>query len=416
MALDPSMADPCSILNTEGYPTLWLKTDEADSTAYPKIATAGVTNTFRGALIATGAAAISPITPVVSSNQPTSNFRLLQFISGGGIASGATGANGPIRYDQLSGLLLNSSSSATPIYESIVDTYIVSQKGLNKGATYTFPKQGSPALTDLEIWTSGDDTAVQKVSLLGKLIKEGYLLSASELFTQDQMQPGITTPSLSEQSLIYLYKQDQGKTPLNNEQKMRKATLEARNLRFFGAFLCEYCFYRTRYEWLLSKYFKVYNTPTTGTNAFSITSHTASLTSLFSGTGAGESQYAGGQPTQAELLKAISYQMACLNTRMTDMRRVLSAINTYYNSVFTSIQATLNDASLVGSNSELTKTIKALQMSASDSNSYLSQTEFTKSVMEYNSEKNRYSNILLGLYAFLNIAALATVFQLARSS
>jgi hypothetical protein len=35
--------------------------------------------------------------------------------------------------------------------------------------------------------------------------------------------------------------------------------------------------------------------------------------------------------------------------------------------------------------------------------------------MEYNSEKNRYSNILLGLYAFLNIAALATVFQLARS-
>jgi hypothetical protein len=76
----------------------------------------------------------------------------------------------------------------------------------------------------------------------------------------------------------------------------------------------------------------------------------------------------------------------------------------------------LNDASLVGSNSELTKTIKSLQMSAADSSSYLSQTEFTKSVMEYNSEKNRYSNILLGLYAFLNIAALATVFQLARTS
>jgi hypothetical protein len=131
---------------------------------------------------------------------------------------------------------------------------------------------------------------------------------------------------------------------------------------------------------------------------------------------AGENTKVGSTPTQEELLRAIAYQMACLNTRMTDMRRLLGAINTYYEGVFTTIQATLNDASLVGSNSELTKTIMSLQSSASDANGYLSQTEFTKSVMEYNSEKNRYSNILLGLYAFLNIAALATVFQLARTS
>jgi hypothetical protein len=101
---------------------------------------------------------------------------------------------------------------------------------------------------------------------------------------------------------------------------------------------------------------------------------------------------------------------------MTDMRRLLGAINTYYNGVFTNIQTMLNDKSIVGSNSELTKSIQALQISANDANAYLLQTEFTKSVMEYNSEKNRYSNILLGLYAFLNIAVLATVFQLARSS
>ena len=109
--------------------------------------------------------------------------------------------------------------------------------------------------------------------------------------------------------------------------------------------------------------------------------------------------------------------MACLNTRMTDMRSLLGKINTYYNGVFTNIQTTLNEeSSIVGSNSELTKTIKALQMSNREASSYLSQTDFMKSVMEYNSEKNRYSNILLGLYAFLNIAALATVFQLARTS
>jgi hypothetical protein len=189
--------------------------------------------------------------------------------------------------------------------------------------------------------------------------------------------------------------------------------LEARNLRFFGAFLCEYCFYRTRYEWLLAKYFTIYNTPTT---EFSAAMHIAGITTLFTGTGSGETQYLGTQPTQPELLKAIAFHMACLNTRMTDMRRLLGAINTYYNGVFTNIQTMLNDKSIVGSNSELTKSIQALQMSANDANGYLSQTEFTKSVMEYNSEKNRYSNILLGLYAFLNIAVLATVFQLARSS
>lgn len=410
MALDASLEDPCSILNATGYPTLWLKTGsttESDNIAYPKIATSGVTNTYLGTLTATG---MNLSTDALITKQATSQFRLLQFMSAGGIAAGAKNANGDdIRYDQLSGLALRTGTT----YESIVDTYIVSTKGLGKTG-YKYPKQGVPALTDLEIWTPADATTEAKVSLLGKLIKEGYLLSASELFTQSQLTAS-TNPIAGTESLIYLYRQDQSSTPLTSEQRLRKATLEARNLRFFGAFLCEYCFYRTRYEWLLSKYFTVYNTPLATSTSANKFSFPADSMALFSGTGSEDNQYATGTPTQADLLKALAYHMACLNTRMTDMRRLLGAINTYYNGVFTSIQTSLNSADIVGSNSELTKTIQALQMSANDSNSYLSQTEFTKSVMEYNSEKNRYSNILLGLYAFLNIAALATVFQLARS-
>lgn len=411
MALDASLEDPCSILNATGYPTLWLKTGsttESDNIAYPKIATSGVTNTYLGTLTATG---MNLSTDVLITKQATSQFRLLQFMSAGGIAAGAKNANGDdIRYDQLSGLALRTGTT----YESIVDTYIVSTKGLGKTG-YKYPKQGVPALTDLEIWTPADATTEAKVSLLGKLIKEGYLLSASELFTQSQLTAS-TNPIAGTESLIYLYRQDQSSTPLTSEQRLRKATLEARNLRFFGAFLCEYCFYRTRYEWLLSKYFTVYNTPLATSTSANKFSFPADSIALFSGTGSEDNQYGTGTPTQADLLKALAYHMACLNTRMTDMRRLLGAINTYYNGVFTSIQTSLNSADIVGSNSELTKTIQALQMSANDSNSYLSQTEFTKSVMEYNSEKNRYSNILLGLYAFLNIAALATVFQLARTS
>ena len=411
MALDASLEDPCSILNATGYPTLWLKTGsttESDNIAYPKIATSGVTNTYLGTLTATG---MNLSTDVLITKQATSQFRLLQFMSAGGIAAGAKNANGDdIRYDQLSGLALRTGTT----YESIVDTYIVSTKGLGKTG-YKYPKQGVPALTDLEIWTPADATTEAKVSLLGKLIKEGYLLSASELFTQSQLTAS-TNPIAGTESLIYLYRQDQSSTPLTSEQRLRKSTLEARNLRFFGAFLCEYCFYRTRYEWLLSKYFTVYNTPLATSTSANKFSFPADSIALFSGTGSEDNQYGTGTPTQADLLKALAYHMACLNTRMTDMRRLLGAINTYYNGVFTSIQTSLNSADIVGSNSELTKTIQALQMSANDSNSYLSQTEFTKSVMEYNSEKNRYSNILLGLYAFLNIAALATVFQLARTS
>lgn len=415
MALNPSMADPCSILNSTGYPTLWLKTGqntETDQQAYLKIATAGVTNTYLGTLTATapGTGALNLNNDVLISKQTTSGFRLIQFMSAGGIAAGAKDANGvDIRYDQLSGLLLNSSTSTTPTYESIVDTYIIGSKGLGKTA-YNYSTPDAPILTDLNIWTSGDDTTSTNVSLLGKLIKQGYLLSASELFTQSQIATGATIPTAGTESLIYLYSQDQRKKQLTPEQKNRKATLEARNLRFFGAFLCEYCFYRTRYEWLLSKYFTVYNTP------MAQFTFPAYASSLFAGVGSGENQYSSGSPKQDELLKVLAYHMARLNTRMTDMRRLLGAINTYYNGVFTNIQTSLNSASVIGSDSELTTTIQALQMSANESNSYLSQTEFTKSVMEYNSEKNRYSNILLGLYAFLNIAALATVFQLARTS
>jgi hypothetical protein len=404
MALDPSMADPCSLLNIESFPTLWIKLEEPDNSAYLKIANSGVRKTYLGSLAVTGPHAMSLEANVIRTAQPTSTYRLVQFMSGGGVTAGVTD------YTLLSQIALKNGQS----YESIIDTYVVgsSPKGLGK-TNYVYSTPSAPILTDLNIWTTGDDIASGSVSLLGKLIGAGYLLSSAELFTQTQLAAGAVSPVSNTESLIYLYKQDQSKGGLSSSQKTRKANLEARNLRFFGAFLCEYCFYRTRYEWLLAKYFTIYNTPTT---EFSAAMHIAGITTLFTGTGSGETQYLGTQPTQPELLKAIAFHMACLNTRMTDMRRLLGAINTYYNGVFTNIQTMLNDKSIVGSNSELTKSIQALQMSANDANGYLSQTEFTKSVMEYNSEKNRYSNILLGLYAFLNIAVLATVFQLARSS
>jgi hypothetical protein len=119
--------------------------------------------------------------------------------------------------------------------------------------------------------------------------------------------------------------------------------------------------------------------------------------------------------TQSDYIAGLAYQMACLNMRLADMRTLLSNINAYYNGVFTNIQGDINSSTASGSNKKLTQTITALQTSASEANTYLTETDFAQEAMNYNSEKKRYSNILLGFYAFLNIAALATVFQLSRN-
>lgn len=391
MALDPSTQDPCSLLNVQGYPKLWIPAGESETTAYGKISIKGVPNTFLSAILATG----SLSSAVLSASSTSSTFRLVKFLSGSGVAAADTTKN----YGQLNHVVLGDGSNV----ESIIDTYIVgaAPKGLAKTTTYTYSTPTSILVSDTDIQT-----------ILEKLIASKYLLSSNDLFIPSQLAEGAPKPVAGSESLVYLYSQDQGTSGLTAGQRTRKNTLEATNLRFFGAFLVEYCYYRTRYEWLLAKYFTVYSS-----TAFSASAQGYATVALFSETtGAGDIQKVGTLPTQAEILKGLAYQMACLNTRMTDMRRILGAVNTYYNGVFTTIQENLNNSNTIGSNTELTQTITALQSSANEANTYLSQTEFTKNVMEYNSEKNRYSNVLLGLYAFLNIAALATVFQLARGS
>jgi hypothetical protein len=230
--------------------------------------------------------------------------------------------------------------------------------------------------------------------------------------------PSATAPSAGAESLIYLYKIQQGGT-LTQTQTTLKNTLEATNLRFFGAFMSEYCFYRTRYQWLLKQYFTIYTQKTAANGGSGASLYTAPSTGsppfqLFGGPNPLPSTSTGSL-TQSDYLSGLAYQMAALNMRMADMRQLLAAINTYYNGVFVLIQNNINSANMEGSNAKLTQTITALQASSDTANKYLTEQDFAQQVMEYNSEKNRYSNILLGFYAFLNIAALASVFHLARS-
>jgi len=356
-----------------------------------------------------------------SSSSSTSSLRLIQFLSGGGVASGST------NYTQLQNVALYYLDGNTRKYESIISGYVTGNTPASiRILNYDPANLASPATSLIppsKFWNPSDATADGSVvaapsSLLGNLIKGGYLLRQSQIYNPGQLATGVTPPAAGAESLIYLYKLEQG-GPLTQTQTTLKNTLEATNLRFFGAFMSEYCFYRTRYQWLLKQYFTIYTQKSAANGGAGASLYTAPSVGsppfqLFGGANALPSTSTGSL-TQADYLSGLAYHMAALNMRMADMRQLLAAINTYYNGIFVLIQNNINSANMEGSNAKLSQTITALQASSDTANKYLTEQDFSKQVMEYNSEKNRYSNILLGLYAFLNIAALASVFHLARS-
>ena len=220
----------------------------------------------------------------------------------------------------------------------------------------------------------------------------------------------------SKTSLLYLLNLETNKR--SAEQNTRILELEARNLKFMGAWLAEYCFYRSRYEWLLTKFFAVYTMPAAGPGSYS--SPPANVISkLFAGSGTAANQYSGtstsSNVTKDEFIRCMVYHLACLNTRMVDMRTLLGKIGIYYSMVQTQIQTAINNTKEIGSNTDLINKITVLNDSAVKTQTYLTEQDFHKGVMEYNLEKNRYSNILLSFYAFLNIVAVAVIIKVNSS-
>ena len=431
-ALDDTLGDPCSLLNAKAYPTLWISDKNAssttsDATVFPLIAINGVPITYVNSIIA-GMQTIGGAQTMLTTLEPSSKSSLIQFLSGGGITSVA---NGGVDFTQFQNVVLYSLSSApttgatvstpTPVPESIVDTYIV--KALGK--KYTYSTTDAPIMQPSDFWSASDLTpdggiATMPKSLLGMLLSKGYLLQQKELFNPSEFTPNAPPPAPGTESLVYLYQLSQKpNTTLTKEQANRVMVLEAKNLRFFGAFLAEYCYYRTRYEWLLQKYFAIYtqqSKPGSSSGYIAPVAGSPVFTSLFNGQGTGDNQYTStASLSQTDYLKGLTYHLACLNTRMTDLRVLLGNISNYYEHAMNEIQMTVNSQDMPGSNQDLVNKIVALNKSADYAQKYMTERDFHQGVMEYNAEKNRYSNILLGLYAFLNISAVAMIIQLSRS-
>lgn len=385
-----STEDPCSLLNsgTTGYPDLWIST----SANVSQIASAGVLKTFLSLLPSTKTASI------LTNADATSTYRLKKYLSTDGTS--------------LDSILLKKSS----VVVGIIDTYVVTNLNITG---YTYSTSDNIKIEDNKIWNSSDQTSEGTVSanpssLLGLLLRDGFLLRQSEIYS---------TTTGQNRTLLDLYtkKQNDG---LTTAEQISLTQMENRNLRFFSAFLAEYCFYKTRYSWLLNKYFTIYKiSPTDYTATTSrdkITATSPEFTALFNPTrGSGENQASSqeGDATisQADYLKCLGYHLACLSTRMKDMRRLLEAINTYYNTTLTQIQEKINSTDARGSNQQLSSALSSFRTNQEENNKYMTEADFRKSAMEYTKQKGEYANVLLGLYAFLNVSALAMIFHIARS-
>jgi len=181
--------------------------------------------------------------------------------------------------------------------------------------------------------------------------------------------------------------------------------LQNKNKMFYSFFVYEYCYYNTMYRTLMTEFFNEYKDVNYATNMTNIGNLKDSQ-----GTPAGPGATAIAQATR---LDAIAITMARVNSRLTDMRSLLSAIQDYYSGALQNFQATLNGKpNNLGSDMNVQDKVNYLHNQAPHVEDAKDQSHFRQGIMEYTSEKNRYSNILLGIYAFLNIAIVAVIFNI----
>ena len=407
MAL-PVQATPCGLLDTTKTATYAsgiisvLFPDPLLSTATTLInpdaffSAAGVLREFADWSTAPSGSILS-----AANKNVTSGLRLVQFLSGGGQAADAKTLSASTDYATYGSTLLGTKVGIVKNY------FKVTAKGGVDSYTYA---PTTPLITDTKLWNSADLDTIgantsTATSIIGHLMKDGFLLKPTEIFATGDTasmygtDSATTSSSPPPTSLFQIYAIENIEGKLTDAQRLVKNNLECKNLRFFGAFFIEYCYYRSRYSALLDLYF----------NVFTVATYTApTVTNLF-GT-SDDTKFTGTAPSQADYLKVIAYHLACLNTRLVDMRRLLGQINTMYGAYYKQLRDAINETSGVsGSTTSVFNSLTALQLSAKDTNKYLEEADYRQGVMDYASEKNRYANILLGVYAFLNLSALAVV-------
>lgn len=238
------------------------------------------------------------------------------------------------------------------------------------------------------------------LTIIQAIINDGNLISQLQLYNPSDFQ---STPS-SGGSLIYLYQ-------AVSRQKEIDA-LHGINLNFFGEVMAEYCYYKRLYTYLLNQYFLVYNYSTFTANGPDVGIEAIGGITATAANGP-QSSVNATQTVQALNLSQIAYYMACINSRLTDINGLLTAVNTFYINALAELSKQLEASGYsFGSQKDVENRLIALQASTTSIKKFQSEADYTKGIIQYTEEKNRYSNILLGLYAFLNIAAIGVILNL----
>lgn len=247
------------------------------------------------------------------------------------------------------------------------------------------------------------DTFRTLSNVVQNLITSSNLCSSSNIYNATVY----TGANIADVSLTTLYRikatsnlNPQDATTIQNQIDL----FQNKNMMFYSFFTCEYCYYTTMYNTLLGQYFIEYQTNAPASRA-------TNIGRLKDTTGAFVSQ-ATTNAGQTARLDAIVFTLARVNSRLIDMRQLLIAIQDYYSSSVQVLQATLNEAGGLGSDTDAQQKVTSLKTQSTMVLNEKDESAFRQGIMEYTSEKNRYSNILLGIYAFLNIAVIAVIFNI----
>ena len=240
--------------------------------------------------------------------------------------------------------------------------------------------------------------------VVSALIAANDLCSSSNIYNTNVYTDSASIPGLSLTTLYQLL----SRTDLPpSDAEAIKTTInkyETQNKIFYSFFVYEYCYYNTMYTQLLQQYFREY-TSNAPTNRF------ANITLLRNSAGSNCTTL-GTADAQAARLDAIAITMAQVNSRLTDMRNLLSALQDYYSTALQNLQNTLNASGNLGSDKDAETKVTQLMNQSVNVQTAKNDANVRQGIMEYTSEKNRYSNILLGIYAFLNIAIVAVIFTI----
>lgn len=231
------------------------------------------------------------------------------------------------------------------------------------------------------------------------IINAGDLCTSSNIFNSNVY----TGTNLATLSLTTLY-QTLASSNLNKQEiaaiNSNIYILQNKNMMFYAFFTYEYCYYNTMYNTLLGQYFGEYTS--TSSAPFAALPNVGNL----------KNSAGVASTTQVTKLDGIAITLARVNSRLTDMRNLLLSIQNYYSDSLQNLQLILNSSNAFGSDADVESKVIALMSQSSNVMQAQSDATMRQGIVAYTSEKNRYSNILLGIYAFLNIAIISVIFNI----